>query len=125
VSVSDATLDISGADLLDVMLARWLHATHGSAGAPVEIDLTGVAIDTWDQLWHLLDATCGLPDAFGRDLDAWSRALRGGVSLTLDTAETVTIRVSAQGLFAPGADGTRFVDLTNASPKATVEITPH
>ena len=35
------------------------------------VDLTGCGIETWQDLWDSLVEPCGLPNWFGRNLNAW------------------------------------------------------
>ena len=92
-------------------------------GEPLVVDLRSRGLESWSQLWDALAETCGLPSWFGRSLDAWWDTIEaGGISDVLDDHSFVTILVSAQGLFAPGAGGDRFIQTTNESEYARAEV---
>jgi len=91
-------------------------------GEPLVVDLTRLQIKTWPELWDALAVPCGLPEWFGRNLDAWWDTLRGEVSGVLDRHSSLTVLVRGVGLFAPGADRQRFVNTTNDSAFARAEV---
>lgn len=93
-------------------------------GEPLVVDLRGHVIQTSSQLWHALAGPCGLPDWFGRNLDAWNDTLYGGISATLDEHPMLIIKLNPRGLFAPGdEEGQAFIDVTHASGCAQVNLT--
>ncbi len=93
-------------------------------GAPLVVDLTGTPVVCWDDLWNALADPCGLPDWFGRNLNAWNDTLgEGAISSVLDAYRFLVIRVLGEGLFAPGnPDGTAFVEVTAATGEGRVDI---
>ena len=94
-------------------------------GDPLIVDLRSERIESWSALWDALAAPCGLPTWFGRNLDAWWETIHGGgISEVLDRHSFLTVLVSRNGLFAPGADGLRFVETTNECDYARAEIMP-
>jgi RNAse (barnase) inhibitor barstar len=86
------------------------------------IDLRREAINSWDDLWKGLSVACALPDWFGRNLDAWWDTIQARRITDLVDAHFLVIRVAAEGLFATGQDGDRFVEMTNISDYARAEI---
>ncbi|MER6913550.1 barstar family protein [Streptomyces sp. NPDC000594] len=71
------------------------------ANSELVIDLRGRCIGTLEDFWDAVAEPCGLPDWFGRNLDAWADALEsGGVAEILDRYDTLTVRVGRRGLFA-------------------------
>ena len=92
-------------------------------GEPLIVDLRGRLIETPSQLWDALAQPCGLPDWFGRNLDAWNDTLYGEISATLDEHPLLIIQVSPHGLFAPGnGQGQAFIEVTDATGCARVDI---
>lgn len=91
-------------------------------GEPLVVDLRPSLIEDWPQLWSALADPCGLPKWFGRNLDAWWDTIGGGISEVLDDHPFLIIRVRSDGLFAPGADGERFIRITNDRDHASVQV---
>jgi hypothetical protein len=93
-------------------------------GEPLIVDVTTVPITSWDELWDALLTPCGLPDWFGRNLNAWNDTLgTGGISAVLDAHPYLIVRVSGNGLFAPdNADGVAFAEVTARTGEGRVEI---
>jgi hypothetical protein len=93
-------------------------------GEPLVVDLTGRSLASWDDLWDALEVACQLPEWFGRNLDAWKDTVEeGGISALLDSHPTVIIRLSAEGLFAPGnRDGEAFIEVTERTGEGQVEV---
>ena len=89
---------------------------------PLVVDLRDREIGDWSDLWDGLVGPLRLPEWFGRNLDAWWDTLGGGISPVFDYLTPVTIFVRPRGLFAPGAAGEEFVELTNSSDSARVEL---
>jgi hypothetical protein len=77
-----------------------------------------------EDLWDAPEKPCGLPEWFGRNLNAWNDTLgTGAISAVLDAHPFTTIRVLSQGLFAPGnPDGLAFVEVTARTGEGRVEI---
>lgn len=93
-------------------------------GDPLIVDLTSAAITSWDELWDSLRNPCGLPDWFGRNLNAWNDTLgTGAISAVLDAHPYLVVRVRGRGLFAPdNEDGQAFVEVTARTGEGRVEI---
>ncbi|WP_328537710.1 barstar family protein [Streptomyces sp. NBC_00344] len=74
------------------------------------VDLRTLPLVTLDDFWDAVSGPCGLPDWFGRNLDAWWDTIEGrGVSDTVDAHELLVVRATAAGLFTPGdPDGARL-----------------
>ncbi|MFJ6479547.1 MULTISPECIES: barstar family protein [unclassified Streptomyces] len=68
------------------------------------IDLRGRQIETLDDFWDAVTEPCGLPEWFGRNLDAWSDTIEtGGISDVIDSHDVLVVHVDQNGLF----EGTR------------------
>lgn len=95
-------------------------------GDPLPVNLSDRTIESWSALWASLTQPCGLPDWFGRNLNAWWDTIdTGGISAVLDEHLKVVVRVAAGGMFAPGhPDGVAFAEVTNASAYAALELYP-
>jgi len=93
-------------------------------GEPLLVDLRNQTIDTWDELWDAITEPCGLPEWFGRNLNAWNDTLcAGAISTILDAHPYLIIRVLGRGFFAPGAEGgATFVEVTARTGEGRVEI---
>jgi len=92
-------------------------------GEPLVVDLHDQLIKTPGQLWDALAQPCGLPDWFGRNLDAWNDTLGGGISATLDEHPLLIIEISPRGLFAPGnREGQAFIEVSDATGYARIDI---
>jgi hypothetical protein len=92
-------------------------------GEGLVVDLRSHGIETWQQLWDALAEPCGLPTWFGRNLAAWYDTIEtGGISDVLDEHSFLTVLVNGHGLFAPGADGERFIRTTNESDYARAQV---
>lgn len=83
-----------------------------------------MVLDAWDDLWDALSGPCGLPTWFGRNLDSWWDTIQtGAISDVLDHHSFLIVKVSPDGMFAPGnPDGARFLDTTNRSDYGRAEI---
>jgi hypothetical protein len=65
------------------------------------VDLRGQRIETMDAFWDAVAGPCGLPDGFGRNVEAWRDAVQvRGVSETIDRHRAVVVHVDRSGLFA-------------------------
>lgn len=93
-------------------------------GEPLVVDLRDRTIDSSSALWDALAEPCGLPDWFGRNLDAWWDTIHtGAISDVIDEHPTLVVRVAARGLFAAvNPDGAAFADVTNGSAYAVLEV---
>lgn len=79
------------------------------------VDLSDRPIETLSDLWDALTEPCGLPEWFGRNLDAWWDTIEGrGISDVIDQHARVVIIVGESGLFLT-SDGHLFVNTTNES----------
>ena len=71
-------------------------------GDPLTVELLSAPITSWDDLWDALTGPCGLPEWFGRNLDAWEDTLgTGAISDVLDAHPFLIVRVLGQGLSPP------------------------
>ncbi|MEU8567140.1 barstar family protein [Streptomyces pathocidini] len=87
------------------------------------VDLRGRNLATRDDFWDAVAGPCGLPEWFGRNLDAWWDALSGGVSPLLDAHRGLVVRADARGLFAPGnADGARLARVFAEAAHARLDL---
>jgi hypothetical protein len=95
-------------------------------GEPLTVDLTDRTIDSWSALWDSLTVPCGLPDWFGRNLDAWMDTIRtGAISEVIDAHPRLLVRVRSAGIFASGnPEGAAFVEVTERSGYGRVEVNP-
>jgi len=85
-------------------------------GGPLVVDLRDTRIETFDDLWDALQVECDLPEWFGRNLDAWSDTLEGGISARIDDHPLIIIKLRSRGLFAPGRwEGEVFIDISRES----------
>jgi len=93
-------------------------------GDPLVVDLRSTPIGSWDELWDALVGPCGLPEWFGRNLDAWNDTLgTGAISQVLDAHPYLIVRVLGRGLFAPdNPEGLRFVETTASTGEGRVDI---
>ncbi|XVU21714.1 barstar family protein [Actinoplanes sp. CA-054009] len=65
------------------------------------IDLRGRALATLDDFWDAVAGPAGLPDWFGRNLDAWIDTIQhGGISEVLDSHDRLVVHVDRAGYFA-------------------------
>ncbi|WP_406841541.1 barstar family protein (plasmid) [Streptomyces sp. AHU1] len=68
------------------------------------VDLRGRLIETLDDFWDAVSEPCGLPEWFGRNLDAWSDTIETrGISEVIDNHDILIVHVDQRGLF----DGSR------------------
>ncbi|MEH0418859.1 barstar family protein [Streptomyces sp. B21-083] len=64
------------------------------------VDLRGRLIETLDDFWDAVAEPCGLPEWFGRNLDAWSDTIETrGISEVIDSHDILIVHVDQQGLF--------------------------
>jgi Barstar (barnase inhibitor) len=67
------------------------------------VDLRGRGIETLDEFWDAVTEPCGLPEWFGRNIDAWHDTIRTrGISDIIDRHDAVVIHVDREGLFLVG-----------------------
>ncbi|MEU2114043.1 barstar family protein [Streptomyces sp. NPDC019507] len=65
------------------------------------VDLRGRLIETLNDFWDAVSEPCGLPEWFGRNLDAWSDTIETrGISEVIDSHDILIVHVDQQGLFA-------------------------
>lgn len=64
------------------------------------VDLRGRLVDTLNDFWDAVSEPCGLPEWFGRNLDAWSDTIETrGISEMIDSHDILIVHVDRQGLF--------------------------
>ncbi|MFD4370058.1 barstar family protein [Streptomyces sp. NPDC058486] len=64
------------------------------------VDLRGRLIETLNDFWDAVSEACGLPEWFGRNLDAWSDTIETrGISEVIDSHDILIVHVDQQGLF--------------------------
>lgn len=64
------------------------------------VDLRGRPIETLNDFWDAVSGPCGLPEWFGRNLDAWSDTIETrGISEVIDSHGTLIVYVDQRGLF--------------------------
>ncbi|WP_406840006.1 barstar family protein [Streptomyces sp. AHU1] len=64
------------------------------------VDLRGRLIETLDDFWDAVSEPCGLPEWFGRNLNAWSDTIETrGISEVIDSHDLLTVHVDKLGLF--------------------------
>ncbi|OIJ96912.1 hypothetical protein BIV25_16385 [Streptomyces sp. MUSC 14] len=64
------------------------------------VDLRGRLIETLNDFWDAVSGPCGLPEWFGRNLDAWSDTIETrGISEVIDSHDILIVHVDQQGLF--------------------------
>ncbi|MEV0090277.1 barstar family protein [Streptomyces sp. NPDC050738] len=90
------------------------------------VDLRPLPLASLDDFWDAVAAPCGLPDWFGRNLDAWWDTIgTRGVSEVIDAHEVLVVRATPTGLFAPGnADGVRLAGVFAETDSARLELEP-
>lgn len=67
------------------------------------VDLRGRLIETLDDFWDAVAKPCGLPEWFGRNLDAWADTIETrGISEVIDGHDILVVHVDRQGLFGGG-----------------------
>ena len=64
------------------------------------VDLRGRLIETLNDFWDAVSGPCGLPEWFGRNLDAWSDTIETrGISEVIDSHDILIVHVDRRGLF--------------------------
>ncbi|MEU4303421.1 barstar family protein [Kitasatospora aureofaciens] len=64
------------------------------------VDLRGRQIETLNDFWDAVSEPCGLPEWFGRNLDAWSDTIETrGISEVIDSHDILVVHVDQRGLF--------------------------
>jgi len=93
-------------------------------GDPLVVDLSERRIRSSSELWDALSEPCGLPDWFGRNLDAWWDTIdTGAISDVIDAHPRLIVRLSPVGMFQAGdPQGEAFVEVTTQSDYAMVEF---
>lgn len=65
------------------------------------VDLRGREIDTLDEFWDAVTEPCGLPEWFGRNIDAWRDTIQNrGISPVIDDYDVLVVHVDRRGIFA-------------------------
>ncbi|MEU9737203.1 barstar family protein [Streptomyces sp. NPDC048002] len=63
------------------------------------VDLRGRRIETLKDFWDAVAEPCGLPEWFGRNLDAWSDTIHArGISDVVDSHDILVVHVDQRGL---------------------------
>ncbi|MCX4549735.1 barstar family protein [Streptomyces sp. NBC_01387] len=95
-------------------------------GSELVVDLRTLPLATLDDFWDAVTAPCGLPDWFGRNLDAWWDTVETrGVSEVVDAHGLLVVRAREAGLFAPGhPDGVRLSSLFADATRARLDLEP-
>ena len=93
-------------------------------GDPLLVDLSDRTIESWSAMWDSLITPCGLPEWFGRNLNAWWDTIdTGAISSVIDEHPSLVVRIAPRGMFAPGnPDGAAFAEVTNRSAYAALEV---
>ncbi|MEV7412879.1 barstar family protein [Streptomyces althioticus] len=64
------------------------------------VDRRGRLIETLNDFWDAVSEPCGLPEWFGRNLDAWSDTIETrGISEVIDSHDVLIVHVDQRGLF--------------------------
>ncbi|MFG3001977.1 barstar family protein [Streptomyces sp. NPDC048340] len=67
------------------------------------VDLRGRRIETIKDFWDAVAGPCGLPEWFGRNLDAWADTIHArGISEVIDSCDVLVVHVDQRGLFEGG-----------------------
>lgn len=70
----------------------------------LNVDLRGLPIETLNDFWDAVSGPCGLPEWFGRNLDAWSDTIETrGISEVIDSHDAWSC-TSIGGVFSTGTD---------------------
>ncbi|WP_328318624.1 barstar family protein [Streptomyces sp. NBC_00388] len=90
------------------------------------VDLRTLPLASLDDFWDAVSQPCGLPDGFGRNLDAWWDVVETrGVAEKVDAYGLLVVRARAAGLFAPGRpDGARLAALFADTTRARLDLEP-
>ncbi|MFD4694574.1 barstar family protein [Streptomyces sp. NPDC058463] len=65
------------------------------------VDLRGQSIETLDDFWDAVAGPCGLPEWFGRNLDAWADTIQTrGISEVIDRHDVLVVHIDKLGIFA-------------------------
>lgn len=94
------------------------------ADTELVVDLRATELNSLFDFWDAVTIPCGLPDWFGRNLDAWWDTIHTRqISETIDSADVLVILAMARGLFAPGnPDGAALAQLMADSTHARLEL---
>jgi hypothetical protein len=94
------------------------------ANSELIIDLRDTALNSLNDFWDAVSGPAGLPDWFGRNLDAWWDTIQTrGISEVIDSADVLVVRARPVGLFAPGnRDGERLAAVFTDSTHARLEL---
>ena len=89
------------------------------------VDLRGQDIETLDDFWDAVAGPCGLPEWFGRNLDAWWDTIESrGISDVIDGHDTLVIHVDRRGLFEGGRREGRVLAETFDGQRNQLHIHP-
>jgi hypothetical protein len=103
---------------------RLPRTVGGVANSELIIDLRDTALNSLDDFWDAVSGPAGLPDWFGRNLDAWWDTIQTrGISEVIDSADVLVVQARPVGLFAPGnRDGERLAGVFADSTHARLEF---
>jgi hypothetical protein len=101
-----------------VVRSGWHHDPTWQVRRALVVDLRDRLIETTRQLWDALAGPCGLPDWFGRNLNAWNDTPYGGVSARLVATTAKPTRPVRHG--HPGRQA--FIDVTHATGCVQVHL---
>ncbi|MBT2394795.1 barstar family protein [Streptomyces sp. ISL-100] len=98
-----------------------------ATASDLTVDLRGIPLGSLDDFWDAVAGPCGLPEWFGRNLDAWWDAIESrGISEVIDAHGTLVVRADAAGLFAPGRpEGARLASVFADASRARLEVERH
>ncbi|GAA1358385.1 barstar family protein [Streptomyces beijiangensis] len=90
------------------------------------VDLRPLPLVSLNDFWDAVAEPCGLPDWFGRNLDAWFDTIgTRGISEVIDAYEILVVRATPTGLFAPGnEDGMRLAEVFAQADAARLDLEP-
>jgi hypothetical protein len=87
------------------------------------VDLRGRRMETFDDFWDAVTEPCGLPDLFGRNIEAWRDTLQTrGISDVIDSHRAIIIHVDRAGLFARRDYEVRALRATFAGRQAQLVV---
>jgi hypothetical protein len=93
------------------------------SGSELVVDLRDRSIETLDDFWDAVTEPCGLPEWFGRNLDAWRDTIQArGISEVIDSHDVLVLHADRRGIFAARNRDARELRRTFAGPKARLVV---
>jgi hypothetical protein len=93
------------------------------SGPDLVVDLRGRSIETLDDFWDAVTGPCGLPEWFGRNLDAWRDTIETrGISEVIDSHDVLVVHVDKRGIFAARNRDARELRRTFAGRRARLVV---